>query len=58
VHDEQEHYSHMVLAALLVAPGQEHVISLDPEFKTLQDGHDRQDCEQQAIKRWVKRNAE
>ncbi len=58
VHDEQDYYSHMVLAAVLVAPGKEHVIALDPEFITPQDGHDKQDCEQQAIKRWVKRNAE
>ena len=58
VHDEQAHYSHMVLAAVLVAPHKEHVIALDPEFITPQDGHDKQDCEQQAIKRWVKRNAE
>ena len=42
---------------VLVAPGQEQVIALDPEFITPQDGHDKQDCEQQAIKRWVKRNA-
>jgi len=58
VHDEQEYYSHMVLAAVLVAPGKKHVITLDPEFITPQDGHDKQDCEQQAIKRWVNRNAE
>ncbi len=57
VHDEQDHYSHMVLAAALVAPGKKQVIVLDPEFITPQDGHDKQDCEQQAIKRWVKRNA-
>jgi hypothetical protein len=48
----------MVLAAVLVAPGKKHVIALDPEFITPQDGHEKQDCEQQAIKRWVKRNAE
>ena len=47
----------MVLAAVLVAPGKEHVIPLDPEFISPQDGHNKQDCEQQAIKRWVKRNA-
>ena len=58
VRKEQEHYSHTVLAAVLVAPGKKHVIALDPEFITPQDGHDKQDCEQQAIKRWVKRNAE
>jgi hypothetical protein len=31
---------------------------LDPEFVVPQDGHDKQDCEQQAIKRWVRRNAQ
>ena len=56
VHDEEDYYSHMVLAAVLVAPGKEHVITLDPEFIIPQDGHDKQDCEQQAIKRWVTRN--
>jgi hypothetical protein len=50
-------YAHMVLAAVLSAPGHEHVIALEPEFITPQDGHDKQDCEQQAIKRWVRRNA-
>jgi hypothetical protein len=50
-------YSHLVLAAVLVAPGQKRVIALDPEFITPQDGHDKQDCEQQAIKRWVRRHA-
>ena len=54
----EEFYSHMVLAAALVAPGKEHVLALEPEFITPQDGHDKQDCEQQAIKRWVKRDAE
>lgn len=58
MHDGQAHYSHMVLAAVLVAPGKEHVIALNPEFITPQDGHDKQDCEQQAIKRWIERNAE
>jgi hypothetical protein len=48
----------MVLATVLVAPGKEHVITLDPEFIRPQHGHDKQDCEQQAIKRWVKRNGE
>jgi len=55
---DQIHYSHMVLAAVLVAPGKEQVIPLDPEFIRPQDGHNKQDCEQQAIKRWVKRNGD
>lgn len=58
VKDEQTHYSHGVLLAVLSAPEQEEVICLEPEFLTPQDGHEKQDCEQQAIKRWVKRNAE
>lgn len=57
VRKEQTHYSHMVLAAVVVSPGNKHVITLEPEFITPQDGHKKQDCEQQAIKRWVKRNA-
>jgi hypothetical protein len=55
--DEQPHYSHEVLLAVVCAPGQEHVICLEPEFMTPQDGHEKQDCEQQAIKRWITRNA-
>jgi hypothetical protein len=57
VHDGKNHYSHMVLAAVLVAPGYKHVLVLDPEFISPQDGHNKQDCEQQAMKRWVSRNA-
>jgi len=58
VRDEKPYYSHMVMMAVVCAPEQEHVICLDPEFITPQDGHEKQDCEQQASKRWVKRNAE
>ncbi len=58
VRDEQPYYSHAVMLAVVCAPDQEHVICLEPEFITPQDGHDKQDCEQQATKRWVKRNAE
>jgi len=57
VRDEKSYYSHSVMMAVVCAPEQEHVICLDPEFMTPQDGHEKQDCEQQAIKRWVKRNA-
>jgi hypothetical protein len=56
-HEEGTYYAHTVLAAVLSVPGHEHVIALEPEFITPQDGHDKQDCEQQAIKRWVKRHA-
>ncbi len=58
VRDEQIHYSHGVLLAVVSAPEQKQVLCLEPEFLTPQDGHEKQDCEQQAIKRWVKRNTE
>jgi len=58
VRDEEIYYSHMVMMAVVCAPEQARVVCLDPEFITPQDGHEKQDCEQQAIKRWVKRNAE
>jgi hypothetical protein len=56
-HDDRTGYAHSVVAAVLSAPGQPHVLALEPEFIVPQDGHDKQDCEQQAIKRWVTRNA-
>jgi hypothetical protein len=58
VRDEKTYYSHLVMMAVVCVPEQEHVICLDPEFITPQDGHEKQDCEQQATKRWVGRNAE
>jgi hypothetical protein len=56
--DGETYYSHLVMLAVLCAPGEKHVICLDPEFITPKDGHDKQDCEQQAIKRWIERNGE
>lgn len=50
-------YNHGVIAPVLVAPGREEVISLEPEFIWPQDGSEKQDCEQNALKRWVQRNA-
>ncbi|MCP5051499.1 MAG: ISNCY family transposase, partial [bacterium] len=37
-------------------PGNNKVISLIPEFITPQDGHEKQDCENAAAKRWLKAN--
>jgi len=42
---------------MMGAPEQEQVVSLEPEFITPQDGHEKQDCEQAAIKCWVKEHA-
>ena len=57
IRDGKAYYGHLTLMAVLSAPEQEHVICLEPEFITPQDGHDKQDCEQEAIKRWVKKHA-
>jgi len=46
-------YFHSALTPVIVQAGNEHVISLEPEFITPQDGHEKQDCEIAAAKRWV-----
>jgi hypothetical protein len=46
-------YYHAAVTPVLVAPGLSQVISLEPEFITPQDGHDKQDCENAAAKRWI-----
>jgi hypothetical protein len=46
-------YYHSMLCATIVAPGHNRVLPLEPEFITPQDGHDKQDCENAAIKRWL-----
>lgn len=46
-------YSHSFVAASLCAPGHNEVLSLPPEFITPQDGHNKQDCENTASKRWL-----
>lgn len=50
-------YTHSVIAPVLVAPGHDYVISLEPEFITPQDGADKQDSEQAAMHRWLERHA-
>ena len=49
----QTNYFHSVLTPVIVQAGNEHVISLEPEFITPQDGKEKQDCEIEAGKRWV-----
>lgn len=46
-------YSHNVITPVIVKPGSEKVISLIPEFITPQDGHQKQDSENAASKRWL-----
>jgi hypothetical protein len=50
---EVESY-HAMLAATLVAPGHAMTLPLMPVFIEPQDGHDKQDCERAAAKRWLK----
>ena len=45
------------MAPLLVAPGENRVIALEPEFVRPQDGCEKQDCELRAAERWLQRNA-
>jgi hypothetical protein len=49
-------YSHKVITPVIVAPGRDKVINLPPEFITPQDGHDKQDSENAAAKRWFKQH--
>lgn len=46
-------YSHSVITPVIVHPNHRRVISLPPEFITPQDGHEKQDCESIAAKRWL-----
>ena len=48
------YYSHSLVAPLLVAPGENRVIALEPEFVRPQDGHEKQDCELRAAERWLR----
>jgi hypothetical protein len=49
---------HAMLAAMIVAPGHNMVLPLMPEFITPQDGAEKQDCERNATKRWLRAHAE
>jgi hypothetical protein len=48
-------YSHSVVTPVIVAPGNPRVLPLEPEFIVPQDGHEKQDCENAAAKRWLAR---
>jgi len=51
-------YFHSVVTPVIVCPGQTQVIPLVPEFVRPQDGHDKQDCENAAAKRWLTQHGE
>ena len=46
-------YSHTAITPVIVHPQYRRIISLPPEFITPQDGHEKQDCESAAAKRWL-----
>ena len=50
-----EHF-HQMLAATVVAPGNARALPLPPEFVRPRDGAAKQDCERQAVKRWLRRH--
>ena len=50
-------YFHTLLAATVVAPGHNRAVPLEPEFIEPQDGHDKQDCESRAVRRWLAAHA-
>jgi len=58
LNDGQMLYYHDMVAAVLVKPKEETVLPLNPEFIRNEDGHEKQDCERNATKRWLANNAE
>ncbi|NET74154.1 MAG: ISNCY family transposase [Sphaerospermopsis sp. SIO1G2] len=51
----QEHYYHATLLPMVVKPDSNDVLTCFPEMITPQDGAEKQDCEQNACKRWLKK---
>jgi len=47
------HYYHSAITPVIVHPDSPHVLPLPPEFIVPQDGHEKQDCERAAVKRWL-----
>jgi hypothetical protein len=56
--DGVAHYAHSVMIPALVRPGRPEVLVLEPEFIVPQDGAEKQDCERNAARRWIERNAQ
>jgi hypothetical protein len=53
----QTFYYHSAITPVIVCPGRSEVLALPPEFIMPQDGHDKQDCERVAGKRWIEPHA-
>ncbi|MCK5855613.1 MAG: ISNCY family transposase [Sulfurovaceae bacterium] len=54
-HGEKTTYSHSAMVASIVSPDYNQVLPLMPEFIRNEDGKEKQDCELNASKRWLKR---
>jgi hypothetical protein len=51
-------YFHGCVIPAIVSPNMKQVIPLEPEFIKKQDGYDKQDCENAAVKRWLNKNSQ
>src|SRR5215468_5019538 len=51
-------YDHTAITPVVVCPGRPDVIALPPEYIMPQDGEAKQDCAQQAGKRWLSQQAQ
>jgi hypothetical protein len=51
-------YYHDMVAAVVVRHGEGTVLPLMPEFIRNEDGQEKQDCERNAVKRWLENNGE
>jgi len=56
--NEKAKYSHSMLAASIVSPEVKEAVALVPEFIVPQDGRQKQDCENAAMKRWLSKHSE
>jgi len=56
MHGNETTYFHTVITPVIAVPGNSRVISLEPEFIVPQDGHEKQDCERAAAKRWLEQH--
>ena len=56
--DAPTEYSHMLVAAAIVAPGKPEVLALVPEIVRQRPGTKVQDCELKTAQRWISANGQ
>lgn len=56
-YEEEKTYYHAMINPVIAVPGKTQVIPLPPEFINNSDGVEKQDCEQNGAKRWIKKHA-